>query len=274
MAKEERLSVQAQSVLPIDFVGAGPGDVDLLTLKAARLLGEAQVLLYAGSLIPNSVVALAGGAEKHDTSTMVLSQIVELLVARARAGLRVVRLHSGDPSLYGAIAEQISLLRAQDISVCITPGISAYAAAAARLGLELTLPLLSQTVILTRTSVRASAMPSGESLAELGRSGATLVIHLSINNLAYVCRTLSPLYGEDCPVIVAYRVGWEDELFLRGVLCDIRAQVKQAGLTRTALIFVGRVLDKQAQSDARSIASKLYDAKHSHIFRESSNNAV
>lgn len=252
----------------IDFVGAGPGDVELLTLRAARLLRSSQVLLYAGSLVPSQVTDLAENAEKHDTSGMVLPQMVELMAARAKAGFRVVRLHSGDPSIYGALAEQVSALRDLGISVRLTAGVSAYAAAAARLGMELTLPEISQTIILTRTSVRASAMPANESLAELGRSGATLVIHLSINNLAHVCRTLSPLYGEDCPIIIAYRVGWEDELFLHGTISDIRPKVKRAKLTRTALIFVGRVFSEQAQAAAMFSASKLYDAKHSHIFRE------
>ncbi len=254
----------------IDFVGAGPGDVELLTLRAARLLRSSQVLLYAGSLVPSQVTDLAENAEKHDTSSMVLPQMVELMAARAKAGLRVVRLHSGDPSIYGAIAEQISALRGLGVSVRLTAGVSAYAAAAARLGMELTLPEISQTIILTRTSVRASAMPPNESLAELGRSRATLVIHLSINNLAHVCRTLSPLYGEDCPVVIAYRVGWDDELFLHGTISDIRLQVKRAGLTRTALIFVGLVFAKSAQAAAALATSRLYDAKHSHIFRESS----
>ena len=260
------MSVSAGSV--VEFVGAGPGAPDLLTLRAERLLRHAQVLLYAGSLVPCSVVALAAKAEKHDTSSMVLADILALLRARALAGLRVVRLHSGDPSLYGAIAEQIHTLREEGIASRITPGVPAFAAAAAALTLELTLPEVSQTVILTRTAVRASSMPEGEQLARLGASGATLAIHLSINNLAFVCRTLVPLYGEDCPVVVAYRVGWSDEMFLHGTLGDIRATVKRTGITRTALVFVGRVLERRLQQAAARRSSKLYDAKHSHCLRQ------
>ena len=251
----------------VEFVGAGPGAPDLLTLRAARLINRAQVLLYAGSLVPCQIVAIASRAEKHDTSSMVREEILALLCAHARAGLRVVRLHSGDPSLYGAIAEQIHALQAEGIACRITPGVPAFAAAAAALTLELTLPEVSQTVILTRTQVRASAMPEKEELARLGASGATLAIHLSINNLAFVCRTLSPLYGEDCPVVVAYRVSWSDEMFLHGTLADIRATVKRAKITRTALVFVGRVLASSVQQAAAHRASKLYDARHSHCLR-------
>ncbi len=254
----------------MDFVGAGPGAPDLLTLRADRLIRRAQVLVYAGSLVPNSVVALAAQAEKHDTSSMVREEILKLLHARALAGLRVVRLHSGDPSLYGAIAEQIHALRAGGVATRMTPGVPAFAAAAAALSLELTLPEVSQTVILTRTAVRASSMPEGEELARLGASGATLAIHLSINNLAFVCRTLTPLYGENCPVVVAFRVGWSDERFLHGTLADIRGQVKDAKITRTALVFVGRVLAHERQRAAVDRASKLYDAAHSHCLRPSS----
>ncbi len=252
----------------VEFVGAGPGAPDLLTLRAARLISRAQVLLYAGSLVPCSVVALASKAEKHDTASMVREEILALLCARARAGLRVVRVHSGDPSLYGATAEQIHALREEGITSRVTPGVPAFAAAAAALTLELTLPEVSQTVILTRTAVRASSMPEGEQLARLGASGATLAIHLSINNLAFVCRTLAPLYGESCPAIVAYRVGWDDEMFVHGTLGDIRAKVKRTKITRTALVLIGRALEKSMQQAATRRASKLYDAKHSHCLRQ------
>ena len=268
MNDEVSYEVSEISASVVEFVGAGPGAPDLLTLRAERLIRGAQVLLYAGSLVPCSVVDLATQAEKHDTSSMVLADILPLLRVRALAGLRVVRLHSGDPSLYGAIAEQIHALREEGIASRITPGVPAYAAAAAALTLELTLPEVSQTVILTRTAVRASSMPDGEHLARLGASGATLAIHLSINNLAFVCRTLAPLYGEDCPVVVAYRVGWEDEMFLHGTLADIRRAVKRSGITRTALVFVGRVLEASTQQAAARRSSKLYDAKHTHCLRQ------
>ena len=178
-------------------------------------------------------------------------------------GKDVARVHSGDPSLYGAIAEQMRRLDALAIPYDVTPGVPAFAAAAAALRTELTLPEASQSVILTRTAVRASAMPENESLAALGASGATLAIHLSVNNLARVVRELVPHYGTDCPVVVAYRVSWPDERLLRGTLATIRDQVKDAGITRTALILVGRVLAE----GAAAAESRLYAADHSHVLR-------
>jgi precorrin-4/cobalt-precorrin-4 C11-methyltransferase len=178
------------------------------------------------------------------------------------AGHDVARVHSGDPSLYGAIAEQMRRLDALDISYDVTPGVPAFAAAAAALATELTLPEISQTVILTRTAVRASSMPEGEDLKTLGRSGATLAVHLSVNNLAPVVRELSPLYGADCPVAVAYRVSWPDQQIIRGTLGDIRAKVKAAGITRTALIIVGRALGEPDFEESR-----LYAADHHHVLR-------
>jgi precorrin-4/cobalt-precorrin-4 C11-methyltransferase len=177
-------------------------------------------------------------------------------------GLEVARVHSGDPSIYGAIAEQIRRLEAIGISYDVTPGVPAFAAAAAALGRELTIPEVSQTVILTRTAMKSSAMPPGEDLATLAQSGATLAIHLSVRNLLEVERQLSPIYGGNCPVIVAYRVGWPDQRFLHGTLSDIRDKVRDAKITRTALIFVGKAL---ADTDFRD--SALYDASHAHVLR-------
>jgi precorrin-4/cobalt-precorrin-4 C11-methyltransferase len=191
-----------------------------------------------------------------------LDEIIAEIAAAHAAGHDVARLHSGDISLYGAIAEQMRRLDALGIPYDLTPGVPAFAAAAAALGVELTLPELAQTVILTRTSVRASPMPAGEELAALGRSGATLVLHLSINNLAKVVRELAPLYGPDCPVAVVWRASWPDQQILRGTLATIRAQVKEAGFTRTALILVGRVLAAPEAAESR-----LYAAAHSHVLR-------
>ncbi|MDB5406812.1 MAG: cobM, partial [Rhodospirillales bacterium] len=170
--------------------------------------------------------------------------------------------HSGDTSLYGAVAEQMRRLAALGIPYDVTPGVPAFAAAAAALGTELTLPDISQTVILTRTAVRASAMPPGEELAALAASGATLAIHLSVNNLARVVRDLVPHYGARCPAVVAYRVSWPDERILRGTLESIRGIVKASGITRTALILVGRVLAENDFTDSR-----LYAADHHHVLR-------
>jgi precorrin-4/cobalt-precorrin-4 C11-methyltransferase len=198
-----------------------------------------------------------------DTSALTLDAIVAEIAAAHARGDDVARVHSGDPSLYGAIAEQMRRLDALSIPYEVVPGVPAYAAAAAALKLELTLPEIAQTVILTRTAVRATDVPPGEDLETLAASRATLAIHLSINNLASVVRTLTPIYGADCPVVVAYRVSWPDQQLLRGTLETIRPKVKAAGFTRTALILVGRVLDATGFRD-----SALYDAAHSHVLRK------
>lgn len=250
--------------MTVHFIGAGPGAADLITVRGRDLVRRCSVVLYAGSLVPEAVVAEAPkGARVLDTAPMTLDAIIAEIEAAHAMGKDVARLHSGDPSLYGAIAEQMRRLDALGIPYDVTPGVPAFAAAAAALGRELTLPDLCQTVILTRTAVRASAMPKGEALAALGASGATLAIHLSITNLARVVRDLTPLYGSDCPVAVAHRVTWPDESFVLGTLADIRAKVKAAGYTRTALILVGRVLH-----GARFTDSRLYAPDHSHVLRD------
>ncbi len=249
--------------MTVHFIGAGPGAPDLITVRGQALIRRCPVLLYAGSLVPRAVIAEApAGARVIDTAPLDLDAIIAEMVVADAAGHDVARVHSGDPSLYGAIAEQMRRLDAQGIAYDVTPGVPAFAAAAAALKLELTLPGVSQTVILTRTAVRASMMPKGEDLAALGASRATLAIHLSVNNLARVVRALAPHYGADCPAIVAYRVGWPDQAFARGTLADIRDQVKRAGWTRTALILVGWVLADAAFKDSR-----LYDPSHHHVLR-------
>jgi len=247
----------------VHFIGAGPGAPDLITVRGQRLIERCPVCLYAGSLVPEAVIAAApDDARILDTAPMILDEIIAEMQSAHRSGSDVARVHSGDPSLYGAIAEQIRRLNALGIAYDITPGVPAFAAAAAALGRELTVPEVSQTVILTRTAMKSSAMPEGEDLATLAQSGATLVIHLSVRNLLEIERQLTPSYGADCPVIVAYRVGWPDEQFIHGTLADIRDKVRAAKLTRTALVFVGRVFD---ESDFRD--SAIYDAGHAHILR-------
>jgi len=247
----------------VHFIGAGPGAPDLITVRGLKLIERSPVCLYAGSLVPAEVVAAAPeGARVIDTAPMTLDAIVEEMRAAAEAGQEVARVHSGDSSLYGAIAEQMRRLDALGIPYDVTPGVPSFAAAAAALKRELTIPEVSQTVILTRTAMKSSAMPPGEELQTLAQSRATLVIHLSVRNLLEVERQLAPHYGADCPVIVAYRVGWPDEAFIHGTLADIRAKVRAAKITRTALIFVGRAL---ADSDFRD--SALYDARHAHVLR-------
>lgn len=249
--------------MTVHFIGAGPGAPDLITVRGLKIIQRCPVVLYAGSLVPAEVVAEApAGARVVDTAPMHLDEIIAEMKAAHEQDFDVARVHSGDPSLYGAIAEQMRRLDALDIAYDVTPGVPAFAAAAAALAAELTLPEISQTVILTRTAVRSSSMPEGEDLATLGRSGATLAVHLSVNNLARVVRELSPLYGEDCPVVVAFRVTWPDQRFIRGTLADIREKVKAAGITRTALILVGHVLGETDFDESR-----LYDPDHHHVLR-------
>jgi precorrin-4/cobalt-precorrin-4 C11-methyltransferase len=249
--------------MTVHFIGAGPGAPDLITVRGLALIRRCPVCLYAGSLVPAEVVAEApAGAKVIDTAPLTLDAIIAEIAAAHAAGQDVARVHSGDPSLYGAIAEQIRRLEALAIPWTITPGVPAFAAAAAALGRELTLPEVAQSVVLTRTAVRASAMPKGETLAAFAATGATLCIHLSINNLARIVRELTPLLGADMPIAVAHRASWPDQRIIRGTLATIREQVKAAGITRTALILVGRVLDGAGFRDSR-----LYDAAHAHVLR-------
>lgn len=249
--------------MTVHFIGAGPGAPDLITVRGLELIRRCPVVLYAGSLVPAEVVAEApAGARVLNTAAMTLDDIIGEMQRAHAEGKEVARVHSGDPSLYGAIAEQIRRLEALGIPFDITPGVPAFAAAAATLGIELTLPEVAQSVVLTRTAVRASAMPPGETLAAFARTGATLAIHLSINNLARVVRELLPVLGADMPVAVVYRASWPDERVIRGSLADIREKVKAAGITRTALILIGRVL---AERDF--VESRLYAPDHHHLLR-------
>lgn len=250
--------------MTVFFIGAGPGDPELLTLKAARVIGQCPVCLYAGSLVPQEVVACAPeGARVMDTAAMTLDQTHAEIVAAEARGENVARVHSGDPSLYGAIAEQIRRLKAEGIAYEIIPGVPAYAAAAAALGQELTIPEVAQSVVLTRVSMQSTAMPAGETLENFARTGATLAIHLGVRNLREIERVLVPHYGPDCPVVVAYRVGWPDQMLIRGTLADIRPRVRAEKITRTALILVGPALE--AGRDFRD--SALYDPAKPHVLR-------
>ena len=250
--------------MKVYFIGAGPGDPELLTLKAARLIAACPVCLYAGSLVPQQVVACAPkGALVIDTAPMTLDETHAQILKARDAGQNVARVHSGDPSLYGAIAEQIRRLKADDIAYEIIPGVPAYTAAAAALGQELTLPEIAQSLVLTRMAMKSTAMPKGETLENFARTGATLAIHLAIRNLREIERVLTPYYGAECPVAVIYRASWPDQLVLRGTLQDIRAQVRGAKITRTALVLVGPAL----QEEQNFIDSALYDPKAEHILR-------
>ena len=249
--------------MTVHFIGAGPGAPDLITVRGLNLIRRCPVVLYAGSLVPREVVAEApADAKVIDTAPLHLDEIIAEMETAEATGQDVARVHSGDPSLYGAIAEQMRRLDDLGIAYEVTPGVPAYAAAAAALKTEFTLPGISQTIVLTRTSTRSSSMPETESLDILGASRATLAIHLSVTNLANVVRSLTPHYGEECPVVVIYRASWPDQQIIRGTLADIRAKVKTAGITRTALILVGEVLDPGAFDNSR-----LYAADHHHVLR-------
>ena len=253
--------------MTVHFIGAGPGAPDLITVRGLRLIRRCPVVLYAGSLVPRAVVDEAGAdasvtARVIDTAPLDLEAIVALMRDAAARGLEVARVHSGDLSFYSAIGEQIRRLEQLGIAWTITPGVPAFAAAAAALGQELTLPEVAQSLVLTRTAVRASAMPEGESLAAFAATGATLAIHLSINNLARVVRELVPVCGADCPVAVVHRASWPDQRIVRGTLATIRDRVKPLRITRTALILVGRALEP-----ARLTESRLYAPDHHHVLR-------
>ena len=250
--------------MTVHFIGAGPGDPDLITIKGRRLIESCPVCLYAGSLVPEAVVACTPeGARVLDTAHMTLDDTHAEIVAAHARGQDVARVHSGDPALYGAIAEQIRRLKAEGIPYDITPGVSAYSAAAAAMGQELTIPEVAQSIVLTRMSMKSTDMPSGETLENFGRTGATLVIHLAIRNLREIRRQLAPHYGDDCAVVVAYRVGWPDELIIRGTLEDIHAKVRAEKITRTALVFIGPALANQ--QDFKD--SALYDPEIPHVLR-------
>ena len=249
--------------MTVHFIGAGPGAPDLITVRGLRLIERCPVCLYAGSLVPRVILASAPpGARLIDTAPLTLDEIVTLMSQAHEGGLDVARLHSGDPSLYGAIGEQMRRLASLGIPYDVTPGVPSFAAAAAALGCELTLPEVAQTVILTRTAARSSPMPDGEAIERLAASRATLAIHLSVANLARIVRALIPPYGADCPAVVAYRVSWPDQLLIRGTLADIRAKVKEARITRTALVLVGPAL-----AGTSTIESRLYAADHHHLMR-------
>jgi precorrin-4/cobalt-precorrin-4 C11-methyltransferase len=249
--------------MTVHFIGAGPGAPDLITLRGLKLIQSCPVCLYAGSLVPEEIVKAAPvGALIKDTAPLHLDEIIDEIKAAHAQGHDVARVHSGDPSLYGAIAEQMRRLDALGIDYDVTPGVPAFAAAAAALKTEFTLPEVAQTVIITRTAMQSSKMPEGEELEKLGASKATLAIHLSVRNLAHIQRSLTPHYGADCPVVVAFRVGWPDQQFIHGTLETIAKKVRAEKLTRTALVLVGHVLGHRTFKD-----SALYDANHEHVLR-------
>ncbi|MEG5263327.1 precorrin-4 C(11)-methyltransferase [Pseudomonas sp. JDS28PS106] len=247
--------------MTVYFIGAGPGDPELITVKGQRLIRSCPVIIYAGSLVPLAVLEGHTADEITNSAELHLEQIVALMKLAHERGQDVARVHSGDPSLYGAIGEQIRHLRRLGIPFEIVPGVTATAACAALLGTELTLPDLSQSVILTRYADKTS-MPEGEKLGDLARHQATMAIHLGVNHLEKIVAELTPHYGVECPIAVIHRASWPDQDWVQGTLADIAAKVKAKDFRRTALILVGKVLGDDPFSE-----SSLYRAGHAHLYR-------
>lgn len=229
--------------MTVYFIGAGPGAYDLITVRGLNIIKRCPICLYAGSIIPETLIAEAPKtARLVNTAYLDLDKIIAEFIAADKEGKDVARLHSGDPSIYSAIGEQMKALDALSINYEVVPGVPAYAAAAAAIKQELTLPSLNQSVVLTRTSVNSSPMPALETLSNLATAKATMAIHLSAKNIAAIQKELLPIYGNDCPVIVAYHISWPDEKIIYGKLSTIDKDIKQSGIEKTAIIFVGQAL--------------------------------
>jgi precorrin-4/cobalt-precorrin-4 C11-methyltransferase len=249
--------------MTVHFIGAGPGAADLITLRGRDLIARCPVCLYAGSIVPRELLAhCPEGARVIDTAPMALDAIEAEFVRADAASLDVARLQSGDLSVFSAMAEQLRRLKRRGIAYTVTPGVPAFAAAAAALGCELTMPEVAQSVVLTRMPGRASRMPESERLAGFAASRATLAIHLAVQRIDAIVAELTPFYGADCPVAVVVRASWPDEQILRGTLGDIAHKVAAAAIERTALVLVGRAL---ATEEFRE--SALYDADYQRRFR-------
>lgn len=249
--------------MTVHFIGAGPGAADLITVRGRDILARSPVCLYAGSIVPKELLDYCpADARLVDTAPMSLDEIEAEYVAAHRAGHDVARLHSGDLSVWSAVAEQIRRLQRRAIPYTLTPGVPSFAAAAAALGRELTIPEIGQSLVLTRISGRASKMPGGETLAAFGATGATLAIHLAIHALDQVVAELAPLYGADCPVAIVAHASWPQQRVVKGTLADIAEKVAADPIERTAIIFVGRTL---GAADFRE--SSLYDPAYQRRFR-------
>lgn len=247
--------------MTVHFIGAGPGAADLLTLRGRDLIAASPVCLYAGSLVPEAVlVHCPPGARIVNTAPLSLDEIIAEIKAAHEAGFDVARLHSGDLSIWSAMGEQLRRLRALGISYDVTPGVPSFAAGAAALGAELTLPGVAQSVVLTRTSGRATSMPPGETLENFARTGALLAIHLSVHVLDRVVAELTPHYGADCPVAVIWRASWPDQRIVRATLETLETAIGSE-MERTALIFVGHSLDAEDFGESRLYAGD-YDRRY------------
>ncbi len=249
--------------MKVYFVGAGPGDPELLTVKAQRLLSSVRCCIWAGSLVnPALLELLPENSEVHDSAGMDLGQIIDVINNASERDIDVIRLHTGDPSIYGAIGEQMDELDRLGIAYEIVPGISSFQATAAALNVELTAPEVSQTVILTRVAGR-TPVPQGQQLEQLAQSRSTLCLFLSVSQIEKLAVTLAETYGDQCPASVVYRASWPDQKIVSGTLADIALKVTEAGINRTAMIIVGHALARPF-----SKASKLYDRSFTHGYRE------
>jgi precorrin-4/cobalt-precorrin-4 C11-methyltransferase len=249
--------------MTIHFIGAGPGAADLITVRGRDLLARCPVCLFAGSVVPAELLShCPTGARVIDTAPLNLDQIEAEFVKAQAAGEDVARLHSGDLSIYSAVAEQLRRLERLGIPYTLTPGVPAFAAAAALLGRELTVPGVAQSVVLTRMSGRASQMPESEKLASFAATGATLAIHLAIHRIDTIVGELIPYYGADCPIALVMRASWPDARVVRGTLSDIQTRLAAEPMERTALILVGRAL-----AAADFAESALYSPEYRRRFR-------
>ena len=248
--------------MQVYFVGAGPGDPDLLTVKAHQLLENCKLCIYAGSLVsPEIIASINSDAQKYDSAKMSLDQTTEVIQRASNNDIAVIRLHTGDPSIYGAITEQMNRLDKLAIRYEVIPGVSSFQAAAAALNAELTCPEVSQTVILSRTSGR-TPMPKHQDIETLAQSRSTLCLFLSIHKIGEVAKRLDKYYGQDCPVAVVYHASWPDQIIIKGTIEDIADKVKHSGITKTAMIIIGQALDKPETE------SKLYDSHFTHGYRK------
>ena len=246
------------------FVGCGPGDPDLITIKAKKLIKKADVLVYSGSLIPSSIVKLCQKGEKHDAAKLVREEIFEILKQSAKKGKLVVRLHDGDPTIYGAIREQIDNLKKDGIESIVIPGVTSFLASAAALGIQLTLPGVTQTIIITRAEKRTK-VPKRERISELAKHKSTMVFYLSVHLLPEIVKqAIEGGYKKSTPVAVVYRASWNDEKILTGFLSNIIKKVKAEKITRTAIVIIGDVIKPKSYE-----YSRLYDKTFSHQFRKS-----
>ena len=245
------------------FVGCGPGDPELITVKAKKLIQKADVVVYSGSLIPQPILKLCKRGELYNAAKLVREEIFDLLYKNAENDRLVVRLHDGDPSIYGAIREQIDNLREKGVESVVVPGVTAFLASAAALGMQLTLPGVTQTIIITRAESRTK-VPKREKISELAKHGATLIFYLSVHLVSNLAKeAIAGGYKKTTPVAVVYKASWTDQKIIKGTLEDIAKKVREEKITRTAIVIIGNVVDPQSYE-----YSKLYDKKFSHGYRK------